>query len=179
MSKKARDFSDAELAAYSERHLLYEIQMLVGCARLMGLGIAAPNRESAWTVRNLPTEGFAIHVRNIVDFLYPRRPDPNPTDVLATLFINEGTALPPLSAELHAARRRADKEVGHLTTARRDDTDPNKPWPVETLLPNIFRVLTVFVGISEGNKLDQRVRDYITVERASRWAQSAAPENAQ
>lgn len=160
MSKKTKDFTDAELSVYSKMHLLYEIRMLVNSAKLMSVHLTGADAEELiWAFQNSRVEAFAIHLRNLIDFICPRRY--HDTDVIAADFLPDGAAFRPISKSLHSARQRADKEVGHLTTGRRQDTDPDKPWPVGVLLPEVFGVLTDFVNIASNAKLDGAVPDYV------------------
>ena len=158
MSRKIADLSDAELTEYSKKHILYEIHMLAGSANLMACDVAAGDPGLEWALGNSRVESFAIHTRNLVDFLYPRHPCD--TDVTAAAFLLDGTALRPMTQELHTARRRADKEVAHLTTSRRDDGDPGKLW-APSLLTEIFRVLDEFARAAIPSKLDVSIGEYV------------------
>jgi len=160
LARKTRDFTDAELAAYSDKHLLYEIRMLIGCADLIACKFASGEQSTAWAFSNARVEAFAIHVRNIVDFLYPRKDKPQDTDVSAWDFLADRTSLGKIPDSLNDARRRADKEVGHLTTSRRDDDDRGKPWPLE-LVVEVFGVLLKFVQVASPEKLGIQVREFV------------------
>jgi hypothetical protein len=92
-------------------------------------------------------------------------------DGIAT-FLPTGSALRPISKQLHEARRRAHKEVADLSTERRDDGDPTKAWPA-SLLPELFLVLGEFANAALPAKLDVSARDYIREQGAQIWAQSA------
>ncbi|HYG99373.1 MAG TPA: hypothetical protein VD837_09605 [Terriglobales bacterium] len=174
MAKKTRDFSDADFSAYSSTHLLYEMHMLVGCASLFGCDILASDSLTVWAFSNSRVESFAIHVRNLIDFLYPRG-RPCDTDVTAADFMPAGTELEPISPTLQAARRRADKEIAHLTTSRLEDGDPGKLWHV-SLVHELFSVLREFVDAAMPTRLGTDVREFIQGGGAQKWAQSAERE---
>ena len=51
---------------------------------------------------------------------------------------------PAITPALSAARNRAHRELSHLTTERRSEADPDKPWNVRELLRETFEVLSAF-----------------------------------
>jgi hypothetical protein len=104
--------SDKELLDYSGEHLLYEIEMFRWLASELP-GKKESNECSAFV------ESFALHLRNLIDFFYT---EPFDDDVVAEYFYDDPskwgratTATPPV---LLAAKKRADKEVSHLTKTR-------------------------------------------------------------
>jgi hypothetical protein len=145
MAKPRVVLSDAELLEYSKEHVFYEIWMLVLSADLLGETVVTPSglmRPPHW---NAALESFVLHLRNLVDFLYPT--NIKPTDVLADDFFpqrlrpNEFPTIPPLLA---AARGRAHKQLSHLTTDRLPEGHSQKGWKRGELLLAIFPVLGAF-----------------------------------
>lgn len=167
MPKARTVLTDAELIAYSKEHLQYEISMLVGCAHLLGRPFQSDMPEVAQIFRNVVVESFAIHVRNVVDFLYPN--NVKPTDVLADDFFPQGMrspAFPSLSSKLREARERAHKQVSHLTTGRLSGNVPGKAWAIGDLVKETLKVLTEFARHASPSKLDDSVRQYVlTIEK--------------
>lgn len=114
-----------ELREYSREHVAYEVDMFFGAIRSKRANIrASAIHDVASCIANAVTEAFALHVRNLIEFLYPDawgRPS-RATDVLAHYFISSfdawTKARPPLSPTLERAKIRADKEMAHLTTQR-------------------------------------------------------------
>jgi hypothetical protein len=163
MAKPRNVLKDADLIAYSKAHVLYEISMLVGCGRLLSHPFQREPVDLATVLRNVVIESFAIHVRNLVDFLYPGT-NVKPTDVLADDFFPQGRrpdVFPSLPPKLGAARERAHKQVSHLTTGRLNAADPGKGWPFAELVSDALTVLVDFVGQASPDKLDGSVRDYV------------------
>ena len=91
-------------------------------------------------------EGFAIHLRNVIDFLYTK---PYPTDVVAADFLPVGEweqIRPAITNSLEVARIRANKEIAHLTTDRIPGTPPEKQWDCSGLVTEIRPILQLFLS---------------------------------
>lgn len=163
MAKTRKVLSDAELIAYSKEHVYYEIQMLCGCLQLLMANLQSPSQALVGVMRNALLESFAIHLRNLVDFLYPNTV--KDSDVLADDFFPHAKrpgAFPALPVNLADARKRAHKQVSHLTTGRLDAGDPGKNWSVHALTREVLAVLVEFSRLASPGKLDSSVRDYIS-----------------
>jgi len=92
-------------------------------------------------------------------------------DVLAEDFFVNGTTssgVPAITPALSAARIRAHKELSHLTTGRRSEADPNKPWNVRELLRETLEALTAFGRHADPSNLHRQVSEVIVLlqERA-------------
>ena len=126
-------------------------------------GLQSPSRpDLVLLMRNSLLESYAIHLRNLVDFLYPNII--KDSDVVADDFFphrKRPAALPSLSSNLEQARKRAHKQVSHLTTGRLDEGDPGKIWPFHALTKEVFDLLDEFAQLASPGKLDSSVRDYI------------------
>jgi hypothetical protein len=126
-----RPFSDSYLLGYSDEHVFYEIDHFFWLAQLLGGGTIALGASSPADItrlNNILIEGFAIHLRNMIDFLYV---DPYPTDVVAADFFHSGDRnkiRPAITNSLEAAKVRANKEIAHLTTERIAGAPPAKRW---------------------------------------------------
>jgi hypothetical protein len=119
-------------------------------------------------LRNAQTETFALHLRNLIAFLYPDWFEPKRDDVCAHHFLGTSapyqdwvTNRPALSTALENAKRRADKELAHLTTARIAGTPEVKQWDVRLLLREIDQVLTVFAQYADPNRLGSEAQTAI------------------
>ena len=157
MAKTRKILSDAELVAYSKQHVRYEIQMLWGCHQLLMHDFQG-SPDLVQLMRNAFLESYAIHLRILVDFLYPNVI--KDTDVVADDFFPQGkspAALPSLPSNLESARKRAHKQVSHLTTGRLDEGDPGKNWST-ALTKEIVDVLVEFARQASPHKLDSSVR---------------------
>ena len=109
---------------------------------------------------NAVLEAFTIHVRGIVDFLYSDNPRPN--DVVAQDFLPstidwQRVRVAPTPA-LELARKRAGKEVAHLTYGRLNVTPDTKPWPFLEIAQDVSKVLSVFLRHVPEEKLDDKWR---------------------
>src|SRR5262249_51917184 len=105
---EGRRVRDEKLYFFSGSHLAYEIAM---CARMAQLIFAfQPERH---TLTNALLESYALHLRNLIEFLYwePARPD----DVNAVHYVKSETAWiearGSASETLLTAKTRADKQV--------------------------------------------------------------------
>ena len=147
------NLTDKELLEYSEEHLFYEVEML--------LNVCSVRIESLPQIfRNMRVESFAIHLRNLIIFFYPTS-TVFPTDVYATHFFSDSTKwrrlCPPFSQTLKDAKKRADKEVGHLTTERIAGTnDPHKEWDMSGLVNEITPIIKLFCASADKSKLHTR-----------------------
>lgn len=150
MPRKQR--SNEELQEVSN-HLHYELWMLSSLAQAMESGIA----DRGW-LANALLESFVIHVRNVLDFLYNDHPQSD--DVVAQDFFPSAKAWvkirPRLSELLSTAKKRAGKEVVHLTYARLDVTPDTKPWPFVAIANEVASVMKVFSDSVPEDKLGSR-----------------------
>jgi hypothetical protein len=163
-TKPSRPYNDAFLGNYSEEHLWYEIDMLIGIGKYLSapaiIGASTPN--DARRVSNLLIEGFGIHIRNVIDFLYLDRPQP--TDVVASDFCTLGAwekVRPPMSFALNRARIRANKELAHLTTARIAGAVPEKKWDAVVLLNELKPTLKLWLKNAKPVAVSTRVKELI------------------
>lgn len=156
-----RPFSDADLLAYSAEHVLYEVDMFFGMVDLLtkpSLTIGAGSTAEANRVKNALIEAFAVHLRNIIDFLYMDQPQP--TDVVAADFLSAGSwksVRPTISKVLEDARIRANKELAHLTTKRLAGISPGKQWSFSILAGEVKALLNLFIAQAKPGALSPLV----------------------
>jgi hypothetical protein len=157
MPKKTKDLSSRELADYSQEHLHYEIYMLLRIGELDILAIQNPPTQF---LMNILVASFAIHLRNLITFLYPTT-RVKETDVSANDFFAETQAweklCPPLSKTLIEARERANREVGHLTTYRIAGVQEEKTWNTGMLTNELRPILRRFCESADTKKLHSSV----------------------
>lgn len=134
--------------------------MLSSLAQAIASGIA----NQGW-LTNALLESFVIHVRGVMDFLY--NDSPQADDVVAQDFFPSADAWmkirPQLSELLSTAKRRAGKEVAHLTYARLVVTPDTKPWPFVAIANEVASVMEVFLKNVPKEKL------------GSQWQKNIAP----
>ncbi len=131
--KPPHSLTDDQLKAYADEHLQYEFDMLTWSAAI--LGFLAAFRESGalpWAINNGLLNTFAIHARNLIDFLYSRsRGKDRASDVIVEDYIQEDTLpglLPTMSPLLEETLTKANKQVAHLTKERVEYGRSGKEW---------------------------------------------------
>jgi len=142
----SRPFSDPYLLAYSVDHVEYEFDMLLW----LGAVLSKPRRidglrAEATRLNNSLIEAFAVHARNVIEFLYPDTV--RSTDVIAADFFETDAWVelrPAISATLKLARVRANKEIAHLTTNRISGNPPEKSWNVASLMTELRPLMRLF-----------------------------------
>ncbi|MBI3476089.1 MAG: hypothetical protein HY010_10180 [Acidobacteria bacterium] len=150
--------SDQELLDYSGEHLLYEVQMF----QWMTKTLLTKSSEFEALERCALIESFAIHLRNLFEFFYHQ--SPRDTDVVAADYFDDpaswnGTPSPVLVA----ARKRADKEVSHLTLQRKDAADLDKNWPIGAYFNEMRSTVQEFIATASPKKLHVRVNEWVNL----------------
>ncbi len=151
---KDQPLPDIDLLAYSAVHVAYEVDMFFGMAEILSRRgvIAAPSAEEAERLAKLIVEGFALHLRNLIEFLfYDVR---YKTDVLAIHFSESWKdSGRKMSDTLKTALNRAHKQLAHLTV----DRLTLEGWNVEGLSAEIRGLLRSFVEGARKEALSPRV----------------------
>jgi len=148
--------TDEWLTRFSGEHLFHELKMFWWLNENIKL-------QKDEYMKDALVELFVLHLRNLIDFFYPRQ-NAQDSDVIASDFIDiaSGWASPSsITDSLKAARRRADKELSHLTADRKDEGDPTKPWEVGALFTEIKGLAKTFAAKASPKKLDCKVRELI------------------
>ena len=132
--------SSGNIKGISE-HISYEIEMFEMCADKLRRGGLNQFEQNAFL------EGFVLHARCLVDFLFP----PNnikEDDVIADHFFDDPKvfrdSLPKLQKLVELIKLRTGKEVAHLTYKRLDVTPEMKIWQVSEIRNEINEALVVF-----------------------------------
>ncbi len=161
----ARPFADEYLLTYSGEHVFYEVRMMAFPAEIKSGRINPPifsDVDVQKNIKNILVESFGLHLRNLIDFLYIDKPQE--TDVIAGDFLSTGTwaALrPALSSKLDSARKRANKELAHLTTNRITGSPLEKKWDILGLVGEIKVPLKKFVTNSVRTRISPRLETAI------------------
>ncbi len=143
---KTKDLSDEQLHLYFAEHVRYEMQHLLNATDAISRQLSIHNG-----LKFMVLESFVIHLRNLITFLYPytKREE----DVCAEdYFINPktwGNLRPKINIVLESAKKRADKEVGHLTTSRQSGTSESKKWDVVGLTDEVMPILKLFCEFAD------------------------------
>lgn len=154
--------------------VLYEVKMLLSVADVYGrlgnpqsLSILDISRESPekTTIGNALVESFAIHYRALIFFLFGHlgsisSGDRNPvTETFAQRRCNDVIALdynerwcpecPDLCNAIVDSKRKADKEIAHITTERRNlnqsDSDVTPEWQIGSVAAEIAFHMNAFL----------------------------------
>ncbi len=155
-----RPFSDEYLLRYSAEHVFYEIDHFFWLANLLAKQsvISTPSIEDDIRTRNIFIEGFGLHLRNIIDFLFLAKP--RPTDVVAADFLPERmweTLKPAVSASLSVARDQANREMAHLSTIRILGNPPAKEWDFQGLANELRPTLRLMTEKALSSRLAPEV----------------------
>lgn len=151
-----RPFETTELYEFSGEHLAYEIRTYHELVRAFAGMIRFQNMPRF--VNNALVESHAIHLRNLIDFLYPT--NPHITDVIAADFLPEkpwNAIIGDLPKELEKMRVRSNKEVAHLSTLRRKTGNPEKQWPVAHGVAFLAEKLAIFIAQASRERLHPKV----------------------
>lgn len=138
----------------ASNHLHYEFWMLMSMAEALSSGIA----EKGW-LANALLESFLIHFRAICDFFYPNNTQSD--DVLAEHFVSNSNewnskTRPPLSKNLEDARKRAHKELAHITYTRNTVISDKKSWPVMEIVYELKELMKIFQENALKNRLSSK-----------------------
>ena len=111
--------------------------MLVSIAN----ALASIPAEKGW-LQNALLESFVIHYRALLDFFYA---NPRRDDVSANHYFDSVDGWPklrpPETEVLKTSRKRAGKEIAHLTYARLDVTPETKGWRFRQITEDLNRVI--------------------------------------
>ena len=144
MPRRTRD----ELIKATE-HLKYEYSMLLAVTEALSAGLVLNQ-----FLKNALLESFAIHFRALVDFLY-RPANARSDDMAAEDFFDDqarwSEVRPTISPILDRGRRRAHKEIAHLTYARLAITESEKGWPFREITTEIRSLMDLFQETSGWN----------------------------
>jgi len=154
--------TDTELHE-AANHVDYELQMLNAMVLLLSSAHGATAMRQA--VANACLESFVLHVRNLIDFLYPPA-SPKPDDILSDQYVRDEvtwrTCRPAKTPLLLDAETRVNKLAAHLTYSR---LQLDKTWKFSDIRADLCRVITCFV-------------DQLAPARMA-WFPSASPQTGQ
>jgi hypothetical protein len=154
--------TDAELQAYSVKHLYYEVWMLQETAKRLLHDMTIHQDR---VMKNAMVESCCIHARALSAFLYPERFARRDGDVTAEAYVlnmatwlDERGEMPDI---LVIVKDRTGKEIAHLTTDRKEYDDPDKEWPLDEIVAALRAQLKSFIGHAAPVKLSEFVVGYI------------------
>jgi hypothetical protein len=92
----------AKLSAYSDERVYYEVSKAMWTSQLLSMPFGSSSEVLTQVVRCAVIESFATHVRNLVDFFYPRKTVKG-SDVIAAGYYAAGmlpTGFPSISPHI-------------------------------------------------------------------------------
>ena len=121
--------------------------MLASSAIILGyLTKSSSEGGISWTLNNALLNSFAIHARNLINFLYSRtRGKDRETDIIIEDYISPAivqSALIPITPLMEEALKKSTKQVAHLTKERIDYEISGKAWSFIQLVNEIFRAFS-------------------------------------
>ena len=153
--------SESELTAYSGEHLRYEIQMFFATAQILSrMSLSDPPSDLEIVANNAYTESFVIHLRNLIEFLYPKRSKKNSV-VADDFFVNPmewKRTRPKIPKSVDNARGRSHRELAHLTSDRLSVIPSAKRWAFIDLATEIKCLLDTFANSASPARLDARIK---------------------
>ncbi len=145
-----------QLVDFSGEHLIHELSMFWQLADEL-------SRRPPGFFTSALLESWVIHLRNLIDFFYLEGRD---DDVTARHFLDAPDAWSPMvPATLEKARERANKEMSHLTQARKSGSPPDKAWLTDDLLGEIATIAKEFAAKASDKKLHPKVREFLNQPR--------------
>jgi hypothetical protein len=148
------NFSDAEALEYADEHLIYEVGTLRVCRDVLANG-------PPQVLKNSMIESYAIHLRNLIDFLYPQ--NTQATDVTFRDYIPKTLKWSPskVTASLRMARDMANRQIAHLTTHRFPGIHPGKRWELSRA-DEVQERLKDFAEKADPGRLSEKVRNFLS-----------------
>jgi hypothetical protein len=161
--KQPHSLPDQDLKEYAETHLQYEFDMLTASAGILAYLAQQDNKDYLpWALSNALLNTFAMHGRNLVDFLYARsKGRDHPTDIIIQDYVEESylnAHLPSISPLLDEVLTKANKQVAHLTIERINYEGSGKAWQFLEVARQIRRSLASISSSVPESRLSQALR---------------------
>lgn len=138
-------------------HLWYEFTMFLALTQELS------KRYPPGTINNALLESFALHVRNLIDFLYAENLSSD--DVYAGDFFpckeDWVKIRPQITPLLEKVKKRANKEVSHLTYSRIKISQEEKKWDFVRIFQEMRRAFDVFVEEVDEELLSPEWTDFL------------------
>lgn len=136
----------------ASNHLWYEIWMFQELIK------GSSSTDNNQIITNALLESFAIHVRVLIHFFFNKSGQKD--DVLAIHFFSDPSdwldQSPPYTEILKKAKKRADKEVAHLTYFRQKVTPNKKPWNLIPIAKDLQQTIEKFFDLVSKDLLGER-----------------------
>ena len=164
--------SKAELMAFADDHLLYEIAMVAGLTKRLRRFLTLLDADPAngdelvgelfdLTGRNADIESLAVHTRVLVEFFYGR--EGRARAIAADFFDRESdwaAVRPKRPRSLQLINKRVGEEIAHLSYQR---NAPAKNWDYEAVWRDLRTVVAIFAEHAANDRISN---DWRTKVRA-------------
>ncbi len=164
----SKGLTDEDKKVYLDEHFCYEVEMLlysfeqltkctniVKDCNLTSTHISTPNVGQFWeqsrdgNFGNMALETFLLHARNLREFFY--RDDKGGHDDARAFEVFKDKdpwrkIRPNETDSIKEVKKRANKELAHLTYKRISGTPPEKGWEYGKILSDLLGVIEVFLG---------------------------------
>ena len=145
-------------------HLWYEFTMFLALTQELSKGYPPGTKNNALI------ESFALHVRNLIDFLYIENPSSD--DVYAGDYFpykeDWVKIRPQITTFLKKVKKRTNKEVSHLTYSRLKVGQEEKKWDFVTILQEMGGAFDVFVEKVDEELLSPEWIDFLEARQDHR-----------
>jgi len=161
--KPPNTLTDSELLQYAEQHLLYEIDMLISSAGILAhLAGHKTDGYLAWAMNNGLLNSFALHARNLINFLYSRSTGSEyATDVVLEDYVGDQVAAsnrPQITPLLEQALTKANKQAAHLSLDRIQYERAGKGWQFIELSKQILAVFRAIAPHIPESRMSEPLR---------------------
>lgn len=145
---------------YADLHICYEINMLKETVLICSRSIQGAS-TTTWVLKNASLESFCIHMRNLLDFLYPNIIRKDDVTIFNFLSIDEvNRYIPKITKYLSKYRIKAHKEIAHLTCDRKANTKA-KSWPYHLIAIKILTIYSILIKKISSEKIGVKFRNTI------------------
>jgi hypothetical protein len=165
--KPPNSLSDSDLKNYAEEHLQYEVEMLTWSAGILASLVQRKNLNPLpWAINNGLLNTFAIHARNLTDFLYSRsKGKDSPTDIIIQDYVDMEDItghLIPISPILEEVKIKANKQVAHLTMERINYEKLGKQWNFIEILRQIKGAFASITPYIPSQKMSKKLKEILS-----------------
>jgi hypothetical protein len=165
--KPPNSLSDSDLLHYADEHLQYEIDMLTWSAGILAfLAIYKAEGYLPWAINNGLLNSFALHARNLINFLYSRSMGRDfATDIVLEDYVDTDVInnhLPPISPDLQQTLTKANKQAAHLSMERIQYEQAGKEWMFIELASQILKAFASIAPHIPDSKISDTLREKLT-----------------
>jgi hypothetical protein len=165
--KLPHSLTDAELKAYADEHLQYEVDMFIWSAGIVAFLASYKDKgHLPWAINNSLLNTFATHARNLIDFLYSRsRKKDYDTDIVIQDYVEPDVLekiLPKISSLLEETLVKANKQVAHLTIERIEYEKAGKEWKFIEVVKHVCQAFASIASHIPDSKISAELKQKLS-----------------